>query len=262
MATSGTATFSIDRNTIIATILRRLRILQDGATATANQISDTAQAINIWLKNVQSQGLIVSQFAQVSFPCQNAKVSYTIGPSGADVTSWRPLRLYDGSFWRKTVSGVVTDTPLQLYSRQQYEQQTTKAATGSISAVYYQPNIDIAGGLTSPGTGWGTVYLYLPTTDTTITVYLNVLRPIYDLGSTTTQEIDLPSEWFQAIIWGVAADMADEFEVPEDRLMRLQKKAQFYLEQLGEWNRNVDNVNYGDNRVATARVLAEDPKVR
>jgi hypothetical protein len=216
----------------------------------------------VWLKNVQSQGLIVSQFAQISFACQNAKVAYTIGPSGADVNSWRPLRLYDGSFWRKTVAGVVTDTPLELMSRQTYEQQATKGATGIINAVYYQPNIDIAANLTSPGTGWGTAFLYLPTTDTTITVYLNVLRPIFDLGATTTQELDLPSEWFQAIVWGVAADIADEYEVPEDRCLRLRKIATDYREQLFEWNRNLDSVDYGDTRVTQDKARAQSTETR
>jgi hypothetical protein len=226
-------------------------VLQDGATASSNDLTNGAEALNIWLKNVQTRPypLIISKFGQITFTTVANQAAYTIGPSGADVTSVRPLRVLPGSFIRTTAT--LTDVTLENITRQAYLQASPKATAGTVTQIYYFPGITIAASLSSPGTGWGTLYLLPPAASTAFTINLNVQLPVFDMAA-AGNEIDLPKEWFMACKWGLAAELADEYEVPEDRCARLAQKAEFYINQLTVWQKNVDSVAYGED------VQAED----
>lgn len=241
MSSSGTDTFTVNRDAMTTASLRVLRVIQDGQVPTTQQLNDGAQAMNMLLKNWQSKGLIVSKVGQIVVPCVANQQSYTIGPSGADVTSVRPLMVLDGTFIRKGS----TDTTLRNIKRQEYEQVSAKASAATTNAVYYFPGINIAGGVTSPGTGWGTLFLLYPSVDNTYSIYLNTLLPVYDMTS-STNEIDLPKEWFRAIKFGLAADMADEYEVPEDRIARLMAISDKMLMELEMWQKTLVNIAFGE----------------
>ena len=251
MASSAIASFSIYRDQMIASSLRTLRVLQDGQTPTTNDITIGSEALNILLKNWQVQGFILSLYQQVAIPCVAAQASYKIGPSGADLAIPRPIRLFDGSFIRQTVGGVVTDTALEILSRQAYQQVTTKAVTGVTNAIFWQPAIDlvpVAGKYyTSPSVGYGTLYLYFPSVDNTYTIYANFQRPVYDMIS-AGDEFDVPQEWFLAIKYGLSSILADEYEVPEDRCMRVFKMAELYRQQLQDWQHSLADVNFAEQR--------------
>src|SRR6185369_15822996 len=174
MASSGTASFTVTRDDMVAASLRAIRVLQSGATPNASDVGTVSEAMNMLLKNWQAQGLILTCYQQIAIPCVANQASYTLGETGADVTIPRPLRLFNGTFIRKTVSGVVTDTTLENLSRQRYEQVKTKAVPGTTAAVYYEPSIYITAVpplyQTSPSTGWGILYLFYPSVDNTFTI--------------------------------------------------------------------------------------------
>jgi hypothetical protein len=264
MASSGIASFSVYRDAMIASALRTLRVLQDGQTPTTNDITNGSEALNILLKNWQVQGFVLSLYQQVAIPCVAAQMSYTIGPSGANVTIPRPIRLFDGSFIRQTVSGVVTDTALEILSRQAYQQVTTKAVSGTTNSIYWEPSIYIApaGGKfqTSPAVGYGTLYLYFPSVDNTFTIYANFQRPVYDMIA-AGDEFDVPQEWFLAVKYGLATMLADEYEVPEDRCTRLFKIAEMYQKQLQDWQHDLADTNFAERRQQQEKVnQSEKPR--
>jgi hypothetical protein len=70
--------------------------------------------------------------------------------------------------------------------------------------------------------------------DSTRTVFLNVQRPIQDITS-TDQTFDLPLEWYEVLIKGLAADVADMYEVPEDRITRVKGEYRAALEYVADW---------------------------
>ncbi len=252
MASSGTASFTVTRDDIIEASLRVIRVLQSGATANASDINTGAQAVNMLLKNWQAQGLILTCLQQIAIPCVANQMSYTLGESGADVDIPRPLRLYNGTFIRKTISGVVTDTTLENLTRQQYFQTKTKAIVSQpTTGVYYEPSIYITAApplyQTSPSTGWGILYLKYPAVDNTYTIYGNFQRPVYDVNI-AGDEFDMPQEWFLALKFGLAAQIADEYEVPEARCARLMQTAKFYQDQLEQWQDDQNDTNFGQRR--------------
>ncbi len=251
MASSGTATFTVTRDGMIEASLRTLRVLQSGQTPETTDVNLAAESLNMILKNWQVQGLILTCYQQIEIPCVANQLSYTLGESGADVQIPRPLRMLNGSFIRKTISGVVTDTTLENINRQKYEQVRTKAVSGETAMVYYEPSIYIApsGALfpTSPSTGWGILYLFYPAVDNTFTIWGNFQRPVYDM-TIAGEEFDLPQEWFLALKFGLASVLADEYEVPETRCARLMQMANLYRDQLEQWQNAQNDVNFAIRR--------------
>lgn len=236
MASSGTSAFTITGGNMVKSALRKLRVLIDGTSPTPQMITDGVEDLNIMLKSWWARpggGLKVWCYQQIIVPMVTAQAAYTIGPVGANVTAVRPLRLFEyGNFIRETVSGFTHDTPLRLISRQEYQQFGAKQAPGVPNSIYYNGGIDIAGGLTSPGTGYGTVFVYCVPSDATRSLYLNAQRPLYDMSELI--EFDVPSEWFHAIRLNLMASLCDDYEVPEDRLRRVKSEARDALEMVAE----------------------------
>ncbi len=257
MASSGLASFTMTRDGMILSALRLLRVLQEDQTLSAYDIYSGNEAVNILLKNWQTRGMILALYQQIAIPMVTNQTSYTLGPVSADVIIERPIQVIDGSFVR---SGS-TDTDLRIISRQEYEQFTSKGTAGSITGVYYKPAIDIAPVppiyQTSPSIGYGTLFVYLPSINNTQTVYINTRRAVQDMIS-GGDEFDLPQEWFLPLRWGLAAELADEYEVPEDRCNRITNKAEKLLQEMIDWQRELYDINYGERRQQINRTLASE----
>ncbi len=251
---SGVAIYSINRDQLITASLRLLRVVdpEGGQTPTTTMLNNGNEALNILIKNWQAMGLILTTYQQISIPLLNGQQTYTIGPATADVTSTRPLRLFDGSFIRQTVAGVVTDTSLQIFSRQRYFQTTTKAVTGTPYGIYYWPGITF-GASTNPGLGKGTLYVYFPQNGSgTTTLFVNVQRPVYDMTA-STDSFDLPQEWFRALKFGLAADVGPEYGAPADIQTYLDQKTMLLKNELEQWNLDEANVAFGEDRTRQER---------
>jgi len=205
--TTGTASYSVTCDELITQSLRIIRVLQETDTPNATQLKNGRMALNMLLKNMQSNGLDLWTYQQIVIPMVIGQNTYTIGPVGADVTSVRPLRLFEGSFIRDLTCQPYYDTPLRIISRREYLQFGSKFTQAIPNSIYYFPGIDIADGTTSPSTGYGTLYVYANPSQNTRSIYCNFQRPLYDMDSGTDQ-FDLPQEWFRCISFMLAGDLA------------------------------------------------------
>lgn len=205
--TTGTASFTVTRNELITQSLRILRVLAETDVANATQIRNANTALNMLIKNMQSNGLDLWTYQQIVIPMVIGQNSYTIGPVGADVTATRPLRLFEGSFIRDLSCQPYLDTPLRVISRREYLQFSGKFTEAVPNSIYYFAGIDIADGTTSPSTGYGTLYVYANPSQNTRSIYANFQRPLYDMTS-GTDEFDLPQEWFRCLSFMLAGELA------------------------------------------------------
>ena len=212
MPSSGTASFTVTRDEMIESAYRKLRTLKEGDVPNANQIKYANTTLNMLLKNMQSNGLQLWTYQLIAIPMVVGKQVYTIGPVGADVTTTRPLRLFEGSFIRSTQNSLPYDTPLRLISRVEYLNYGNKNTQSIPNSIYYDSKIDVAGGTTSPSVGYGNLYVYATLAQSIpYTIYGNFQRPIYDI-SAADQEFDLPQEWFRPLAFMLASDLS--YEVP------------------------------------------------
>lgn len=238
MPSTGLAAFTLTRLQMMTAVLLALRVKMPGVALSTDEISQMNIELNMMLKEWAVKGLKLWCYQQVLVPLVANQSVYTIGPTGANVTAVRPLRVFEnGNFLRQMNSGQPYDMPLKLIARSDYAEFGSKGSTGVPNTIYYQPGIDLASGATSPSTGYGTLYVYVTPSAPTLprTVYLNAQRPIYDMNS-DTDEFDLPSEWFNAIKAGMMYRMADYFEVSEDRQARLSMKADSALAACSDWS--------------------------
>lgn len=79
--------FSVPRDTIISTALRKLQVIELGTTPDANTLSNAAQSLNIMIKAWQSQGIKLWTVQEYPIPLVAGQNTYTIGNSTTPTTN-------------------------------------------------------------------------------------------------------------------------------------------------------------------------------
>ena len=208
---------------LIYLALRKIGVIQSGGTPTANQLADAQDTLDDMIQEWQADGLRLWVMDDITVPLVAGKKTYTIGPSGADVTAPRPERIIGGRRHDLT-SGY--DTPMVYYSRTDYNQLSNKDQTGQMVAFYYDKHLV------------GTVYVYL-VPDATIaaqyTLILTVQKPLDSVTSSTTT-MQFPNAWFQALKYGLAAALAPDYGVPVDQRQLLMQETQMYKANLENYD--------------------------
>jgi hypothetical protein len=230
-------TITVTRDEIIKDALQDIRALSDGANPTAGDLTDATRKLNFMLKLWATKGRLLWCLDTILIPCVASKTTYTIGPVGADVISYRPLRVFNGTFIRQVTAGQNYDTSLIVLSRLEYEQYGNKQALGVVNSVYYNP---VMTGLNNPSLAYdpanamGVLSVYVTPLDASRTIHLKTQRPIQEIVL-ATQTFDLPLEWYNALTKNLGAQMADKYEVPEQRITRIKKEAAEALEEITDW---------------------------
>jgi len=222
MTIGTTTTFLVNRNDIINSSLRLLEVIGIGETAETEDFTNCAQALNIMVKAWQIDGYKLWAVKDISLPLVAATTSYQIGDTatgtGALVTN-RPPRIQE-AFIRNS-SG--NDTGLVQISRQEYDLLGDKTISGTPNQFFYDPL------LTN-----GVLYVFPVPSDALSTIHLVIQKPLADFNLSTDNP-DFPQEWYQSLKWGLAAEIALEYGVPERKIARIEQKASIYKEQLNNW---------------------------
>lgn len=87
MATSGTIVFNRTRDQLIKAALRKCGILAEGETATAQQISDAAEDLNMMVKAWKAMGINLWCYQEVAVFPVVGQSSYNISPTGDKAAS-------------------------------------------------------------------------------------------------------------------------------------------------------------------------------
>lgn len=219
MTTSGTATFDPVYNTIIKGALRMVGAYSSGDTPRAEQMADAAEALDLLLKEWQVEGFLwLKQFIYVTLVA--AQRSYQIGPTSTDLVHTdvasttdylqRPSRIYTPT--RRNTDGY--EIPLTAITRADYSMMTSKANTGTVVQVYYDPQAIN-----------GVLYVWpTPFSGITDKIVLTVDRIMEDIGSDTST-LDVPPEWLNAVKWNLAARIAPEYGISLGERTRLADEA-------------------------------------
>lgn len=201
MSTSNSTDFSMARDDIIKSALRKLGVVAQGETPTADQISEASTALNTLVKAWQADGMPLWALKTYSVTLTET-TSFEIGVSKT-VNTAKPLRIIR-AWYRNTTSNV--DIPLRIVTKDEYDRLGNKTSTGSTpSQIYYQPMLDS-----------GFLYVY-PKPDATATssgtIYIIYQRPFEDFDISTDTP-DFPQEWYDALIYGLACRLAPEYGLP------------------------------------------------
>jgi hypothetical protein len=219
MATSGTITFTMTRDQIISYALRKIGVLEVGATPDATTVTNCAQALDMMIKSWVNKGIKLWTLEELTLPLVASTTSYVIGPVGTTpspvLVADKPMRLMQA--WLRNVSVTPSnDIPLQVISQQQYNLFGSKFSTGTSNSVYMQVGRDNS-----------TLYTYLTPDTTASTLYqmhLLIQRGIQDAG-VASNNVDFPAEWLYSLGWNLAAELATDFGVDTERLTYIETKA-------------------------------------
>lgn len=221
-----TTSYTVSRDTIITTALRKLQVIELGVTPNADTLTNSAQSLNIMIKAWQSQGIKLWTIDEYTLPLVAGQNTYTIGPAGPDLTANKPLKVIQA--WLRNIQSTPNiDTPLQLLSKQEYNILGSKLSTGTTNSVFYDPRVTN-----------GILYIYLTPdaiTATNFQLHFVAQRPMTDI-SIGTDIPDFPNEWMQALIWGLADELAIEYGCHINQRQEIALKADKYRKELEDWD--------------------------
>lgn len=216
-------TFSVSRDSIISAALRKLGVLELGATPDTDTVTNSAQILNIMIKAWQSSGIKLWTINEYTLPLVASKTLYTIGPA-SDLVTDKPLKVIQA--WMRNISSDI-DTPVSILSQQEYNLLGSKTSLGMVNSLRYD-SMATSGNMYL----WNTPDTY---TASTYQLHFSAQRPMTDI-SISSDIPDFPTEWMQALVWGLADELAIEYGVPGNHRQEITAKALKYRSDLEDWD--------------------------
>lgn len=212
MSTSGTTTWSLQRDAVVQAALRKLSVLSGGSTPTTSQTNDAAEALNAMIKGFQVDGMPIWAIKEYTFTTVAGTSTYNIG-SGQTLNTPMPLKVIQG--YRVESTGNV-NVPLNIYTHYDYNLLPVNATSGEPVNLYYQPF-----------SNYGTIKLWPTPIDSNTTITLVYQRPFEDMTS-ASDDFDFPPYWTEALIFGLARRLAPEYGIPIQDRQELKQEAEFF----------------------------------
>jgi len=232
---ASTSNYTVTRDQIISSALRKLGVLELGDTPDPATVANAAIILNLFIKQMGTEGIKLWTVEEGVLPLIAGQTSYTLGGSGSDTfylandvtmtaVQDKPLKFIQ-SWIRNTTSNI--DTPLLINSKQEYNILGSKFSTGVANTAYYDPR-----------NTYGYLYLFLTpdvATATNYQLHFNYQRPIYDV-SYASSNVDFPNEWLNVLVWNLADQLALEYGVPQGNRQEIGQRAVAYKTQLLDWD--------------------------
>ena len=198
MTTSSTTSWELDRNAIIKSALRKLGVLGQGGTPSAEQYTDGAEALNSLIQTLATEGMPLWKRTLVSITPVAGTASYTVS------NVWKIAQVILGN----TTGGTQIELTLKSY----YDYKRLPDTTSGLPTNYAY----------TPGLENGTLYVW-PIPDSS-TASNNTIDVVYQKEffsfNASTDTPDFPAYWTDALIYGLAVRLAPEYGLPlQDRQM-------------------------------------------
>ncbi len=206
MALSNSQNFSTTRNDLILGALRLIGAIGQGETASSVQITEASEALNMMVKAWQADGMSLWVTKEYSLTLLASTASYT-----PTVKMMKVLQAYN----RNTASSV--DIPMRIITIDEYNRLGNKTSSGNPIQLVHIPNRTDS-----------TIKVFpVPTSVEAAanTIKITYQKP-YDDFDAATDEPEFPSEWFDALKYGLAFRLAGEYGVSlQDRRQLMQEAA-------------------------------------
>jgi hypothetical protein len=209
MSTSGISYYQLTRDQLLTASIRKLGVLAEGQTPSAQNLSDAALALNSTIAEFRSVGMPL--WARYEYTFTPTTSSYTIGV-GYTLNTPAPIKLLQAVLTASNNSRI----DMEVMARDDFL-ILPNSSPGSPLKINYRPGINT-----------GTISLWpVPDSTNTSTVTLVYQRP-FEYFTTGTETLDFPEEWYNAIIYKVAVLIAPEWGIPtQDRQMLMSEAKQY-----------------------------------
>ena len=228
MALSGSTNYSVTRDDLIKRALRIIGVLAQGETPPTSAYTEAAHALNDIMKEWMADGLHLWKYTDTTIPLTASNGTYLIG-EGQTVNHPAPLKIVQ-AFRRYTYSdGQILDVPLEVYTKTDWNNIPNKLMEGVPIGIWYRhPSVPEATVAT------GTLYIWpVPSAEfvsnggTTGSLLISYMEPFDDFDASTNNP-DVPAEFYNALTWALADQLAFEYGVPIADRAQITKKAQLH----------------------------------
>jgi hypothetical protein len=199
MAISGSTNFTLTANQIIEKAFHRLGKAEEGEAMSARMYTDGLSSLNLIIKSKLGTSDRLWLRTEETLPLISGQESYTL--TNPFVLRVIAIRLRDSNN---------NDVPTSELSRQEYFDLPNKANAPSIPVSWYF----------DPQQSNGVLYIWpAPSSDaaTEYSLHTTYLRRIADM-ITSSDNLDMPQEWLDPVIWMLADDLETEYPVNDSRL--------------------------------------------
>jgi hypothetical protein len=190
-------------NDIINSALRKIGVLDQGETPSANESADALTALNVFVDNLALDNIMsIAQTAIGPFPTVAGTPNYTIGANETINVLTPPLKI-NSAVYADTFQNVFD---LDILTREQYYSYEDRLIiTGPPTGLFYDE------GATQQANATGTIWLY-PTPDTSgpyqVTMQCDVAFAEF---ASLTAAYTFPSGYARMFIFNFALDMESEY---------------------------------------------------
>lgn len=180
---------------IIAGALRKLGQIAAGTDPTTDEYADGLTALNALLDSWRNERLMCYATQTESLTLSASTSSYAIGPGGT-LNTTRPVEIE--AAW---ILDGGSSYAVRIITDGEYDAIPTKLATADWpSQANYRPTMST-----------GTLYVY-PVPNATATLKLRT-RVVFAAFATTADTVTAPPGWERALTYGLAVELAPEFEM-------------------------------------------------
>lgn len=217
MTTSGVTINQLSRDDIINAALRKLVVIGEGQTANTLQITSAAQALNNLVAEYRTLGMSIWARKGLDVPMVAGQLTYVFGVGQAINVAY-PLHIYTAML----TTGPTFDNKIQMQALSFTDfQLLPNNSTGSPVNFTYKPMINM-----------GEMRVW-PTPDATVQsvgtkIHLEYQTPFEYFISGTDNPM-FPEEWNNALIYGLAALVSDEYGISTQKQQWISSQAATHL---------------------------------
>ena len=230
------STYTVTRDQIITSALRKLGVLEIGDTPDVDTVSNATMALNLMIKQFSTDGLKLWKISELIIPLVTSQTKYILGGASSTtmydsldptvVITDKPLKAIQG-FYRNIQTTPYVDIPVLLISKQEYNVLGSKFSTGTTNTIFYDVrNLN------------GILYVYLTpdlNSSTYFELHLVCQMPLNDV-TLSTDIPDFPNEWMNCLVWNLADQLSLEYGVPMNSRQEIAQRATTYKALLTDWD--------------------------
>jgi hypothetical protein len=212
MTTSNTFTVQYTRDQLLTAAMRKLGVLADGQTPSANNYSDGTMCLNMAVSMYRALGMTLWTRAYYPFSTTEGTSSYNIGTGQVFGTPYplKVLQLY------RDQDGTRID--MDIEADYNFNQLPVSSSGVPIKATY------------QPKNNYGVLQLW-PTPDSSASssTFTLVYQKPFQYFISSTDTADFPEEWYTPLVYQTAVLWAPEWGVPLPDREKLDRELQLYL---------------------------------
>lgn len=202
MAVSAITTFTLSLNELVAEAFDIIGVGAEGEAISADMYSRGKRSLNLMILTLNADEDLWRR--------ETRAVTLISGQAAYPLASPKPMRV-EAARRKLTLGGY--ETPMTMWSRQEYLDQPNKTSSPSTPVnFYYDPQRDV-----------GTLFLW-PAPNVPVaaanTVELDILRPMFLMDS-SADTLDFPQEWQETIVYNLAVRLMAKFPVNDPSLANL-----------------------------------------